>query len=624
MFKNLSIKSKMVIGLGLIIGVMAISTLNTTKSLHTIQERSEQTALESVPFAISAANAKFATCQIQQFVTDSSLTHDDGTMQEAISSYNILMSEMDKFEKMYKAENDTKGLADVKAIRDAAVELLDTGKRMALAYTHGVEAGNVVMEEFDGDSELLATKIDALKESQNNEAIANSMSAMNESTSALMYAIIFGVATLLIGIVVGVSLTSMITSSLNKFQVGLFSFFAYLNRESKVVKPIDIKSEDEFGQMAKVVNTNILKTQKGIEEDRALIDETIKILGEFESGDLCQRLDIEVANPALMELKAVLNQMASNLEGNIDNVLAVLEQYAQYNYLKKIDSKGLKEHLLKLANGVNTLGDAVTGMLVENKSNGLALDDGSDILLESVDKLNVSSTQVAASLEETAASLEEMTSNIRSTTENIGKMASYASSVTSSATQGESLANQTTVAMEDIDNQVNAINDAIAVIDQIAFQTNILSLNAAVEAATAGEAGKGFAVVAGEVRNLANRSAEAARSIKTLVEHATLKANEGKEIANNMIQGYNQLNQNISQTITLIGDIEAASKEQLKSIEHINGSISDIDQQMQANASVAGDAHSVAVLTDKIAKLVVDEANAKEFVGKDNVKAKIL
>ncbi|WP_226813974.1 methyl-accepting chemotaxis protein, partial [Aliarcobacter butzleri] len=143
------------------------------------------------------------------------------------------------------------------------------------------------------------------------------------------------------------------------------------------------------------------------------------------------------------------------------------------------------------------------------------------------------------------------------------QMAKLSSEVTASASQGEKLANETTVAMDEINNQVHLINDSISVIDQIAFQTNILSLNAAVEAATAGEAGKGFAVVAQEVRNLASRSAEAAREIKAIVENATNKANQGKEIATNMIDGYKELNQNISQTINLISDIEMSSKEQL-------------------------------------------------------------
>src|SRR5690606_17581489 len=119
----------------------------------------------------------------------------------------------------------------------------------------------------------------------------------------------------------------------------------------------------------------------------------------------------------------------------------------------------------------------------------------------------------------------------------IAQRSQIASNVTYSASLGEKLANQTTTAMEEINTQVNLVNEAIGVIDNIAFQTNILSLNAAVEAATAGEAGKGFAVVAQEVRNLATRSAEAAKEIKEIVERATVKANEGKSIATNMIEG---------------------------------------------------------------------------------------
>ncbi|MCG3720476.1 methyl-accepting chemotaxis protein, partial [Aliarcobacter butzleri] len=171
-------------------------------------------------------------------------------------------------------------------------------------------------------------------------------------------------------------------------------------------------------------------------------------------------------------------------------------------------------------------------------------------------------------------------------------------------------------------NQVNLINEAISVIDQIAFQTNILSLNAAVEAATAGEAGKGFAVVAQEVRNLASRSAEAAKEIKAIVENATNKANDGKLIASNMIQGYKELNQNISQTMNLISDIQNASKEQLLGIEQINDAVNQLDRQTQQNAMVASQAHDIAIVTDEISKLIVSDADEKEFAGKDKVKPK--
>jgi len=261
-------------------------------------------------------------------------------------------------------------------------------------------------------------------------------------------------------------------------------------------------------------------------------------------------------------------------------------------------------------------------MLVDNKSNGLTIGNSSEILLRNVDTLNRNSNSAATALEQTAAALEEMTGNISSNTNNIIQMSNLASNVTDSARKGELLSNQTTKAMNEIDQEVNAINDAITVIDQIAFQTNILSLNAAVEAATAGEAGKGFAVVAQEVRNLASRSAEAANEIKTLVQNATDKANGGKKISDEMINGYSTLNESISQTIELIKNVELASKEQLTGIEQINDAVNSLDQQTQQNAAIASQTHGVALETDNIAKLIVTNADEKKFIGKNDIKAK--
>ena len=326
-------------------------------------------------------------------------------------------------------------------------------------------------------------------------------------------------------------------------------------------------------------------------------------------------------NEGIEELKTGINDLfeivSSKVDGDLNKISEALLSFQNLNFAHRITGD-----LGEVSVGLNSLANVVNEMLVENKANGLTLAKGSTSLLKNVDRLNESSTAAAASLEETAAAVEEVTATIRSNTENIAKMSNNSNIVTKSANDGEKLANQTSTAMDEINVQVKSINEAISVIDQIAFQTNILSLNAAVEAATAGEAGKGFAVVAAEVRNLASRSAEAAKEIKTIVENATLKANEGKNIAGNMIEGYKALNLNIQETTTLISDIEMSSKEQLNGIEQINTAVTQLDQQTQENAVIASQTHDIAEGTDKIAKLIVSNANEKEFIGKDEVKAK--
>ncbi|MFY9078646.1 methyl-accepting chemotaxis protein [Aliarcobacter cryaerophilus] len=445
---------------------------------------------------------------------------------------------------------------------------------------------------------------------------------LNKTVSSVTTFILIILLITILSILVTIQLiTRNIVSSLNIFQNGLLSFFTFSNKESSNVELINLDGKDEFGQMAKVINQNIQKTQDLINQDNVLIEDVKRVVNQVKSGNLNIKIEKSTINDELEELKSSFNEMLevtkSNVCSDINKVLSVLDSFSKLDFRVKIDNDNGK-----VATGINNLSNIINHMLVENKSNGLTLEESSKMLLFNVNKLNISSNEAAASLEETAAALEEITSNIRNNTESIAKMSQLSNGVIKAVNEGQAMANQTTTAMDEINTQVNLVNEAIGVIDNIAFQTNILSLNAAVEAATAGEAGKGFAVVAQEVRNLATRSAEAAKEIKAIVERATVKANEGKEIATNMIEGYKNLNSNISSTMNLISDIENASKEQLLGIEQINDAVNQLDQQTQQNAMVASQSHDIAQSTDEIAKLIVQDANQKEFEGKNEVKAK--
>ena len=410
----------------------------------------------------------------------------------------------------------------------------------------------------------------------------------------------------------------VVLNPLKTLQTGLDGFFKYLNKDVTSVEPIQIIKDDEIGLMSSIINENISNTTKSIDIDNKFIEEVKNVVEEVKQGKLDGKLHNKVDSKNLEDLRNNFNEMLNNMKSNVDSdinkITEVLESYQQFNFTVKVDNP-----VGKVGIGLAQLGEFFNDMLKNNLLNGLNLKDSANVLIDNVGVLNTNFMHQSASLEESAAAIEEVTSSIITTSNDIVTMTQYTKELSESILNGQNLATATVNSMDEINEQTQAIADAITVIDQIAFQTNILSLNAAVEAATAGEAGKGFAVVAQEVRNLASRSADAAREIKNLVENATLKTNAGKTSADKMISGYNLLNENIKKTTTVISAISDSSQDQKMKIEQINNAVSSLDHSTQQNSAIVLETTDISKETNRIANIIVDDLTQIDFEGKDAV-----
>ena len=436
--------------------------------------------------------------------------------------------------------------------------------------------------------------------------------AINNASAIIWVSLVILIASLLLAMII--SLINMKKNIISPILNLKDSIDLIKNNSTLDSTRIEIKSKDEIGDVVQSFNEYLDSIAKGQEEDRLVIEESRMIIGKVNAGLLNDRIKKKANSVEVDSLVGEINNMINRMQGNLTQLSDVLVALANAKYddpIPKID--GLTGLVASLLSGTKVTQSTINEVMCLIDESNNKLTNSASELSDASKRLSDSSNAQAASLEETAAAIEEISATIDKSSQNAAQMAQYAQNVTKSNEVGKNLAYKTSESMEQLSVEVNAIYESISVIDQIAFQTNILSLNAAVEAATAGEAGKGFAVVAAEVRNLAARSAEAAKEIKDLVESATSKAKDGKTITTEMISGYNELNENIGITIELIDDVANASKEQQLAMSQINDTVNSLDQATQENASLASNINDMAGITTSLALQLQSAVNKTSF-----------
>ncbi|MEN8668467.1 MAG: methyl-accepting chemotaxis protein [Ketobacter sp.] len=337
---------------------------------------------------------------------------------------------------------------------------------------------------------------------------------------------------------------------------------------------------DDDGERLGTVVEWLDRTQEVIVENE--VNEIVKAAAQ---GDFSRSLPMEGKQGFFANLAGGLNQLMKVTDDGMHDVARVLSALAAGDLTQKItgDYQGLFKRLKDDANATVDKLEEVIANIIESSS---SVTTGANEIAQGNADLSQRTEEQASSLEETASSMEEMTGAVQQTSDNAQHANQLSQNAVSKAEAGGDVVKNAVVAMGEINSSSKRISDIIGVIDEIAFQTNLLALNAAVEAARAGEQGRGFAVVAGEVRNLAQRSAGAAKEIKELIRDSVTKVEAGTELVNQSGTTLAEIVGAVREVTNMIGDINAAASEQSSSIVQINQAIGEMDEMTQQNAAL--------------------------------------
>jgi len=337
---------------------------------------------------------------------------------------------------------------------------------------------------------------------------------------------------------------------------------------------------DDKGQQLGTVVEWLDRTQEvGIE------NEIKDIVNASLAGDLSQRISMTGKSGFYAMLSGGINELVDVNESVINDTAGVMSAMSNGDLTRAITSD-YRGSFGQLKQSINTTVDKLTQVVGEIGNSANAVLSGSNEIAHGNVDLSHRTEDQATSLEETSSTMDEMTSTVRQNADNAQHADKLAASTRDQADQGGHVVDDAVAAMSEITAASKKIADIIGVIDEIAFQTNLLALNAAVEAARAGEQGRGFAVVASEVRNLAGRSATAAREIKILIEDSVAKVEEGSKLVDKSGQTLGEIRDSAKKVSDIVADIATASQEQSDSIEQVNIAIMRMDESTQQNAAL--------------------------------------
>jgi len=363
---------------------------------------------------------------------------------------------------------------------------------------------------------------------------------------------------------------------------------------------------DPSGKPYKVIKFAIdvtaqVKAQQALD---AAVQETQSVVQATLEGASDRRISTAEKSGQLAALAGAVNSLIDNVLSAVGETRQVVQAAIEGQLTQRIAEDRKKGHFRVLAEAVNSFINNMMVVVGEMRRTAVEVESGASEISRGNTNLSQRTEEQASSLEETASSMEQMTSTIKQNADNAAEANQLAADARTAAESGGHVVSQAVTAMQGINSASSKIADIIAVIDDIAFQTNLLALNAAVEAARAGEQGRGFAVVATEVRNLASRSAGAAKEIKALIQDSVVKVAEGSKLVDRSGATLNEIIVAVKKVSDIVAEISAASQEQASGIEQVNRAVTSMDEATQQNAALVEQAAAAATgLTDQATRL---------------------